>query len=350
MPTSPRPNAPAPRLRHIAYLQVIGIILVVLFHSLYYYPDNSRIGEVLLYGLPLSVRMPLFMFVSGYLMVYTTRRESAAPPTAAGFVKGKALRLLLPFMVLSLVTFLPRALLSPIADDAVELSWGNFLRTLYLDPQPPYLWFVQVSFILLSVSYITLRLADRAGLRDGAVYAIFIALMLAVRLFDVRLPAAFSLYQITRLGVFFALGMGYARWQQAVDRLFNWRSTWLAVIMAGAWVGLFFLTEGTRLTLLCSLAGIMMLLSVTRILEKRSHCALDRLVGANYMIFLLSWYCNVVCQQVLYHFLPMPWWIHSLLSLTAGIYIPWLGYRYLRSHPDSRWVRLTAFLLGQRIC
>ena len=60
-------------LKFIAYLQIIGIFLVVVGHSFHEYPDGDYGRSMLLYRMMHSFRMPLFMFVSGFLMVYTTR-------------------------------------------------------------------------------------------------------------------------------------------------------------------------------------------------------------------------------------------------------------------------------------
>lgn len=55
-----------------AYLQIIGIILVVLGHSFHEYPDGAHGGKFILNAMLHSFRMPLFMFVSGFLMEFTT--------------------------------------------------------------------------------------------------------------------------------------------------------------------------------------------------------------------------------------------------------------------------------------
>lgn len=44
-----------------------------------------------------------------------------------------------------------------------------------------------------------------------------------------------------------------------------------------------------------------------------------------------------------------PWWVHTILSLAFGIYMPWLAYRYFMAHPESKFVKISAFLLGQNI-
>ncbi len=70
------------------------------------------------------------------------------------------------------------------------------------------------------------------------------------------------------------------------------------------------------------------------------------------MIFLLSWYFNVltVSQQVLGHFVRLSWQVHTVLSLLSGIFVPYLFYRYIRSGiPIPLLQRLCAFLLGQSL-
>ena len=85
-------------LKFIAYLQIIGIFLVVVGHSFHEYPDGDYGRSMLLYRMMHSFRMPLFMFVSGFLMVYTTRSAVAGQRRGytGTFVSLKLRRLLLP--------------------------------------------------------------------------------------------------------------------------------------------------------------------------------------------------------------------------------------------------------------
>ena len=51
-------------VKFVAYLQIIGIILVVLGHSFHEYPDGRMGDSVLILKMLQSFRMPLFIFVS----------------------------------------------------------------------------------------------------------------------------------------------------------------------------------------------------------------------------------------------------------------------------------------------
>lgn len=340
-------------LKFIAYLQIIGIFLVVFGHSFHEYPDSDYGRGLLVYRMMHSFRMPLFMFVSGFLMFYTT--EAAVAERRAGFygrfVRGKLRRLLLPFAVLTLVTFVPRALFSPIADEAVPLTAEAFVKA-FVYPRHmviPYLWFLQASFTLLVVCITVLVMASRLKIPAAAVDTFLVGG--AVCLFaGPALPQLFSLHSAGKLAIYFVLGIVYARNIERVDIRVCWTSPLLALVLWALWAALFFAFGNKPVYMpLCSVAGIAACISVVKILDARDIRILDPFFGANYMIFLLSWYFNILSQQVLAHFVELPWPIHTALSLVTGIFIPWLIYRFMQSHSRALPVRVAAFLLGQSL-
>lgn len=338
-----------PYLKFIAYLQIIGIILVVAGHSLHEYPDGNFGYTTLFYKSLMTFRMPLFMFVSGFLMVFTTQIASQANRTPSSFICTKVKRLLLPFVVLTIVTFIPRAMMSGIADDSVTINGESFAKAfIYRENMIiPFFWFLQASFILLvfhySLLYFTYRLKIKASYTLSASFFIFLVLSLST----IEFTSAFSLSDIKKLGVFFVAGCIYACIDSKVDRHIPWAKTWFLVSLFIIWATLYYCTIGTKAVFICSLCGIAMCISFAKILEKNNWGFLDHLMGANYLIFLTSWFCNIASQQVLVHFISLPWWLYTILSIVSGVYIPWLGYQYLRKHQESRWVRVASFLLGQ---
>lgn len=339
-------------LKFIACLQTIGIILVVLGHSFHEYPDGEMGKSLLLYNMLYSFRMPLFIFVSGFLMIFTTRmRDAAKKVSVKKFTLGKIKRLLIPFMTLTLVTFLPRTMMSGMADDNIALNLDSLWRGFVYGDELiiPFFWFIQSSFVLLTCTYIILTLCEKAKIPHIVIFLFLLILAAVLPLTDIDFPAEFSLYRTVNLALYFIAGCCYARWADKIDRLIDWTSPVFLLSACACWCILYFTTLQTPLTFICSLAGIAMCISIAKIIERRDWHFLDHLSGANYMIFLLSWYCNVASQQVLHHFVTLPWWVYTLLSLFSGIYIPLLAYRYLLNHKNSRWVRLTAFLLGQSL-
>lgn len=334
-------------LKFIAYLQTIGIILVVLGHSFHEFPGGNEGRDMLLYRMMHSFRMPLFMFVSGFLMIYTKKTGN----TISYFVQQKIKRLVLPFIVLTLITVLPRTLMSGMADDSLGMSMESFWKAfVYSDCLIiPYFWFLQASFILLVFNYTVITLGEKAGISPTILYLSVILLFVFLFLAPVNLGNAFSLNKVANFGIYFVMGSAYCRFANKIDRYIPWTSVSFLMGSALVWATLFFITENTNMVLLCSLFGIIMCISLAKIMEARDIRFIDHLIGANYIIFLLSWFCNVASQQILHHYVTLPWWCYTLLSLISGIYIPWLCYQYLCAHPDSRWVKITAFLLGQSL-
>lgn len=326
--------------------------MVVLGHSFHEYPDGNNGKDMLLYRMLYSFRMPLFMFVSGFLMIYTTKLRRGTPEKSIrGFISQKVKRLLLPFIVLTLVTFLPRTLMSGMADESMELSLDSFWKAFVCNGHLtiPYFWFLQASFILLVFNYTLITLGEKAGISNAVIYPATIGLFLFLLLAPVNLGATFSLNEVARLGIYFVTGAAYSRFAGKIDRYLPWTSILFLIGTALTWAVLFFMTENTSRIVICSFTGLFMCISFAKIMEARDIRVLDHLVGANYIIFLLSWFCNVTAQQVLHHFVELPWWCYTILSLVSGIYVPWLFYRYLCAHQESRPVKVTAFLLGQSL-
>lgn len=300
-------------LKFVAYLQVIGIILVVFGHSMHEYPVGE-VKDLLVFRMCHSFRMPLFMFVSGFLMIHTTRRnaESVSAPGVVRFAGKKLLRLILPFLVLSTITFIPRAFLSGIADDEIPFTFEAFVLSL-VDSEKmviPVYWFLQASFILLVVSYSLIVVFEKLNVGNDAIYLFLIVLFSALFLLPFGFSTLFSLQNVVDLGIYFAFGAAYCNFYDRIDRYIPWCSVVFFLSAVIAWATLFFLVENTDWMAFCSLSGIDMCISFARMWEKSGLGFLDMFIGSNYMIFLLSWFFNVASQQVLHHLVELPWWIY----------------------------------------
>lgn len=338
-------------LKFIAYLQVIGIILVVFGHSFHEYPDGSMGKTLLVYRMMYSFRMPLFMFVSGFLMVYTCFMDGRSSKWTS-FAASKIKRLLIPYFFLTLITFVPRASLSFMADDSITLSAESLFRALFYSGENmviPLFWFLQASFVLLVVTHLIISLAKKTSVSDVVTYVFLIVLSVSLLVLPFESGSFFSVSDVVRLAVYFMLGATYCRFHDAIDRYIRWTSAYVLLSAAVLWALLFFLTEGSQWSAICSVFGIMMCISVSKIMECRGITLLDPIIGANYMIFLLSWYFNVLSQQVLAYFTDMPWWCYTAVSLFSAIYFPLMLYRLMKRNAGMKWVRIGSLLLGQNI-
>ncbi|MDE6741539.1 MAG: acyltransferase, partial [Muribaculaceae bacterium] len=304
-------------IKFIAYLQVIGIILVVFGHSFHEYPDNSHGTSLLIYRLCYSFRMPLFMFVSGFLMMHTEFMKDKVPSVKRfGLVKVK--RLLIPYFTLTLLTYFPRASMSGLADESVELSTSGLLQSFYVtDMLPiPYFWFLQASFLLLISTYVVISICRRLRLPDYIAVAVLIAIAICLECIDWNSREVFSYKKAISYSVFFISGIAYCRYSPQADRWLPLDSFTALGISFALWLTAFLLWEGTAYVIAASFFGIAMCIAAAKLLVRHHVTVLDHLVGANYIIFLLSWYFNVATQQILSHYVTIPWQLHTLMSLT----------------------------------
>lgn len=321
---------------------------MVLGHSFHEYPDGAYGYNFIFVRLIYSFHMPLYLFIGGYLLLYTTEKCNKNR-TISNYVIQRIKRLLIPFIVLTAITFIPRSLMSNLADEPVSLSLRNFsLSFVDYDYMPiPYFWFIHISFILSCFTFIIIKLLKKISIKP-----IFVLIFIFIILFFYALssyPAStfFSLFKLKSLGVFFILGGIYALYAEKLDKLIHWANKWCFVLFFSLWLITFFLFENNSGFYFCSLMGICTCISLTKIMVRAHIRFFDHLKGANFLIFLLSWYFNVCCQQVLAHFITLPWYCYTVISLFFGIYIPWLGYKFLEKHQTNRLIRHTSVLLGQ---
>lgn len=338
-------------LPFVAYLQVIGIILVVFGHSFHEYPDGESGTSLSIYRMMYSFRMPLFMFTSGFLMAYTTSKSSRS---WLEFCGNKVKRLLVPFMFLTTVTFVPKMLMSGMADDPIDMSLQSIIRS-YTDFESltiPYFWFIHSSFSLLVFMYAVICIGRKYNIKPIYYYTAALLFFLSLKIPDIQLTTLLSFNMTIRYSIFFVGGCMYCQFMDKIDSVIAWTKTTSLPAFALAWLLFFYLREhgdNTAYYYLCGFFGIMMIISLAKILEARKITVLDHLIGTNYMIFLLSWYFNVLAQQVLAHFVELPWWIHTCLSMICGIYAPWMLFKYIQTTSDITTTRIISALLGQSL-
>ncbi|MCM1076029.1 MAG: acyltransferase [Bacteroides sp.] len=339
-------------LKFIAYMQVICIILVVFGHSFHQYPDGEQGHSLLVYDMMYSFRMPTFIFVSGFLMAYTSILKPVHKvPTLGKFMVSKLRRLLIPYLTLTLVTFVPRAVMSGYADDNVNLSLRQFFNSFFMpeDLVIPYFWFIQASFILLIFSYVMFSLTRWSGHGHTSYILLMAVLFVILPLTELSDIKFFSLNAALRLAIFFLAGIVYALFMKRIDGIIPWSSYLTFISFVIAWAVTYFLTRDTDLLPVCQFCGICMIISIAKIMESHHITWLDHLTGSNYIIFLLSWYFNVFSQQIMSRIVSLPWWAYTLMSLIAGVYGPYMFYRYMKMNREKKIVRAISFLLGQNL-
>lgn len=337
------------RLRYLSYLKVIGIVLVVVGHSLHEYPGSQE--QAWLFRFIYSFHMPLFVFASGFAMSYSVMLKSRRDSYGT-FLRKKVRRLLVPFFILNALAFLPRVIFNSFADDNVELSVSQFFRSLFYsnDLSIIFFWFLPMCFVCTCLTYLPMRYVSTP--RWKAILCVSLLCFALLTRYTALGPETrfFSLWDVSNLYLYFVLGIAGGLYFKELERI-PWSSVWLLVLLSVATVFLFEMTEvhgGFGLWgVLCACSGIAAVISLSHLLVQRNITVLDHLCDATYMIFLLSWFIHTLTQQILHHFTDFPWWCYTALSIVCAIYIPYAIYLFLNSGDNtSRVKRTILFVLG----
>lgn len=341
---------------YISFLQAFGIILVVVGHA---FPTHGH--HNLLYQWIYSFHMPLWVFLSGYLLRYT------APPTPqgtcplaairfggkGGFLDKKVRRLLVPYLLISTLVFLPKVWLSPWAVKPVALSWGAYFEMLLVPARNVivYYWFLPTIFILLVGTVLLAKGVARVGLGGRLPLWGWIVAAAVLALWNPLGGVQWlNLGGVVKFSFYFALGMAYCSYQDEIDRNLYFGAPWTTLgwgitsVLAG---GFGMIPHGGVWEMLTAVSGILFSLSLGHTYLQSGKTILAPLDGATYAIFLFSWFPQSALRVVMYDYGHLSPWIGVPLSTAAGLALPWLLWRALQY--GKRWPagRNMAQLLGQ---
>lgn len=341
---------------YVSFLQAFGILLVVVGHA---FPTDGHDNPI--YRWIYSFHMPLWIFLSGYLLRYTA--PAAAPgacPLAGirmggrgGFLHKKVRRLLVPYLLISTLVFLPKVWLSRWAVKPVELSWSAYVEMLLVPSKNVivYYWFLPTIFILLTGTVLFARLLSEARLGGRIPLGVWLLGALALSVFNPLAGVAWlNLGGVAKSAFFFVLGIAYCSDQQNIDeRLYlgapwttiGWGFTSIVLVVTG------YGAQNMLFSQLTAVCGILFALSLGHAYLRSGFRFLAPLDGTTYAIFLFSWFPQSALRVLLYDRGHLSPWIGVPLSALAGIALPWLLYHGLQYGRRWRAGRAIAGLLGQ---
>jgi fucose 4-O-acetylase-like acetyltransferase len=295
------------KIEFIAAARCIGILLVVFGHS---YPFDVYISPSLwkIKDFIYMFHMPLFLFLSGYLLTYNTR-------SAGSYICRRGVRLLVPYFALSVIAFVPKALVQQFLNDSVEFSAWYLIKTELIPRENVWghFWYIPVVFALCCFGVLILKTMRS---RRAAGWVLLAATYLL--LFVPQTTDWFALEDLRKTAFYFVLGMMLAVWDPKAHVVSN--RCWLPAFPAAV---VLFAAVNTTLTsslIACLMIGFVLHIGGKIPLGKSSLFAcVER---NSFTIFLLSWpaqaVVEVVCNKLL-HF-PVP--LTMGLMFLAGITVP----------------------------
>lgn len=134
------------KLQFISAMQVIGMLLIVLSHSVSQYAEYPP-GTGLFVRAIQMAGLTAFMWCSGYLLVYT---ESIERNGYRRYIARRAQRLLIPFVAVQILMLLPKALIARMQGTELAICIYTFLFP--REGILPHLWFLPTLMILCTLA------------------------------------------------------------------------------------------------------------------------------------------------------------------------------------------------------
>ena len=316
----------------MSFMQAFGIILVVAGHSTYQLQQSGHMPAVRQWIY--SFHIPLFFFISGYLLKYSNTRKdiqlSDMPVFGKnGFITGKVRRLLVPYVIISSVAFIPKTMMSAIALRPVDMSVWSYLGML-LYPHTNvigYFWFLPPLFLIFCFTLLAAK--TKMNINDSLLIVCLIAVSI-VNPGTGFLGLDSALYN----AVFFAAGYMFRK--HMLETVVGRHSATAAAVTFTVSVALMYAPDTGIRYLLTSFNGILMSVALAHLYVAGRMRFLDHLDGASYTIYLLSWFPQVASQQILMSLVPgITWHVTTVLAFFSGLYVPLAVHRWVRKHCDK---------------
>lgn len=312
-------------LSEVLWLQLVATYLVVLGHS---YPFVTAVPSWLsqtqqfLY----TFHMPLFVWVSGYLLVYTDQSLHTAP---GHFVGKRFKKLLLPYILLSLIAIVPKYAVQPYLNDSLSLDVNSFVRS-FLVPRENiwgHFWFLPMIFILGVFGYLSDRLFCARRMRDLGWGSLTVLLFVVYIVgYKRNISGWFSLDDLICFGWVFSLG-ALCGSRRLLERYVSWshvRSFSSAAFVLS--LALFLIrtpysvapykSAAIAITMIAALTGLCSMMSSRVSLNRNSVYA------RTFTVFLLSWPFQAVFNVLIERLLHQPYWMILPVQFTAGVLGP----------------------------
>lgn len=321
----------------ISFLQIFGILLVVLGHSFVWGVQNNLLRNWIY-----SFHMPLFFFISGYLF------KNCKLSGLDGFFAKKTRRLLYPYIIISSIVYFSgfslRKSVIHLGSSPVS-KWGHMLAYPFQNVVLPF-WFLPTLFIVMIVFMLGLRVYQRWHHYFIGGVGSMMLLLFVFHLFNPVKDVSFlNLGWVLHYIFYFILGVGYHHAQEKIDRKLYLHNN-IAVLITFAFSMALLPFDLLGLDVLKAVNGIVFSIALGYRYIRCNYSFFHHLEGKSFAIYLFSWFPQVVIQEQL-SLNHMHWLWASLIAIVAGVYLPVIIYyfaQWLNKH--YQYSRYVTMLIG----
>lgn len=302
------------RLEFVTILYGIAPVLVVFGHS---HPLHCDFPEWLhqITAFLYIFHMPLFFVIAGILLEYTLDRDHVF-----AWWLPKARKLIVPYAVLTILAWVPKAMLGSLMNDNMEVSASNLLRILFVPREGiwGHFWFIPVYLVLmLGCGYLWKHIKYSPAGIGGVLFAAAI-----LNIFPIN-TGWFGIKDISQNFLYVLMGCCISEMVTgAGKRYFN---VGLGLSAFALSIVLFAATDDTQTVIANRFICILMLyamLSLGLFLE-RYGCHILKVVGSHaFTVYVYSWPVQAVVEMGAVVVLGLPWYAAFIMMFLSGLVIP----------------------------
>lgn len=270
--------------KKISFLQTFGIILVVLGHT-------EKTGtSFFIRDLIYSFHMPLFIFISGYLLKFTTEGKIGDIQLNIFIIK-KIKRLIIPYILISSLAYIPKYLLGKFAVRPLELSLKDYIFNMLYPWDNPiiFFWFLPTIFLIMLFTIVLYRV-----LKNKTEIILLLALVINIvssKFLDIRF---LNINGVLNYLIFFILGVYYLENENKFNETLKRNTSVFIITFAILIINTVIVFPTIKvLYIFIAVIGIIFSLSCSRIYLNSGHSFLEHLKGKSFSIYLFSWFPQV---------------------------------------------------------
>jgi len=308
----------------IHFLQTFGIILVVMGHC----GKDIPYLTTAIY----SFHMPLFVFISGFLLFFKGNVFSNVSTLTFHIKKIK--RLLIPYILISSIAFVIKTFLSEFSMRPIKLSVTAYIKGLIFPWDNPiiFFWFLPTIFALLILNFLFFKYAPIKNTLTKKYILILISLILhfypfpEIDFFNISGIFKYQIYFILG-GLFVDLKLMHLKIKS--NMYFIAIITSIIIAINSIWP-----VNYSYIRLTIAIIGILFSISLAYIYVDKSKSFLNHLWGYSFSIYLFSWFPQVIIRilgfQVFDIHLGLVWFFSTIF----GIYIPFWSVKIIKERKN----------------
>ena len=327
-------------INEIGLLYTIGVLLTILGHS---HPNDWTSFPYQPIEFIYSFHMPLFFCISGYLFAKSSSLERD------GYLKwlgNKSKRLLIPYFLISAISFIPKTLLENGNLDDVGLYeifksffaprfniWGHF-------------WFLPVIFILyLAFGLWKSFFYNNSKYKNGVIVG---TALIAIAMHFIKTDIAWlGFSDLCKFTIYFVIGI-LARDVLKTKKLND--KALFAGFLFFTTISIVLFLEFRHNTFVMFVESILMLVAclfVSQLLAEKNFRCVDFINKNVFTFYICSWPFQAISEKILNFFAP-EWYVYTIVMFLIGVFAPCIMIIVYRKLKFIN-CKFLSYLLGFRV-